>query len=203
MIIGSVYTDAVRNQWGGRNAHPTWGLDQYLAAHGYVQLTVSLRGSWGFGKSFKDGLTSYGGPDVEDIQSGARLHDESELHRSQASRSLGFELWRPAHAHVRFIRSLDSIRWEWRGRLRPMLPTLTRHRCASWVSQRVTTIRRATKHNPVYYHTEGLRDPLMIIQGTRDSTVLYSDTVALQERMIRQGKLFELVPIPGLGSQVG
>ncbi len=48
-----------------------------------------------------------------------------------------------------------------------------------------------------YYHTEGLRDPLMIIQGTRDSTVLYSDTVALQERLIRQGKLFELVPIPG------
>ncbi len=31
LIIGSVYTDAVRNQWGGRNAHPTWGLDQYLA----------------------------------------------------------------------------------------------------------------------------------------------------------------------------
>ncbi len=37
----------------------------------------------------------------------------------------------------------------------------------------------------------------MIIQGTRDSTVLYSDTVALQEKLIRQGKTFELVPIPG------
>lgn len=48
-----------------------------------------------------------------------------------------------------------------------------------------------------YYHTQGLRDPLMIIHGTKDSTVLYSDTVALQEKMIRQGKTFELVPIPG------
>jgi dipeptidyl-peptidase-4 len=37
----------------------------------------------------------------------------------------------------------------------------------------------------------------MIIHGTRDSTVLYADTVALQERMISQGKLFELVPVPG------
>ncbi len=29
-ILGSVYSDSVRNQWGGRTAHPTWGLDQYL-----------------------------------------------------------------------------------------------------------------------------------------------------------------------------
>ena len=33
-ILGSVYTDSVRNQWGGRTAHPTWGLDQYLGPGG-------------------------------------------------------------------------------------------------------------------------------------------------------------------------
>ena len=46
-ILGSVYTDSVRNQWGGRTAHPTWGLDQYLAQQGYVLLNVDMRGSWG------------------------------------------------------------------------------------------------------------------------------------------------------------
>ena len=37
----------------------------------------------------------------------------------------------------------------------------------------------------------------MIIHGTRDEVVLYSDTIALTERMIAQGKSFELVTLPG------
>jgi dipeptidyl-peptidase-4 len=42
-----------------------------------------------------------------------------------------------------------------------------------------------------------LADPLMIIHGTQDPIVLYSDTVALVERMIAQAKNFELVTVPG------
>jgi dipeptidyl-peptidase-4 len=37
----------------------------------------------------------------------------------------------------------------------------------------------------------------MIFHGTSDPIVLYSDTLALSERMIAQGKNFELVTIPG------
>jgi dipeptidyl-peptidase-4 len=37
-----------------------------------VQLNVSLAGSWGFGRAFKERLTAYGTPDIDDIQSGAR-----------------------------------------------------------------------------------------------------------------------------------
>jgi len=44
-ILGSVYTDAVRNQWSGRTAHPTWGLGQFLAQEGYILLNVDMRGS--------------------------------------------------------------------------------------------------------------------------------------------------------------
>ena len=70
-ILGSVYTDSVRNQWGGRTAHPTWGLDQHLVQQGYVLLNVDMRGSWGRGREFREGIElSYGGPDVEDLASG-------------------------------------------------------------------------------------------------------------------------------------
>ena len=47
------------------------------------------------------------------------------------------------------------------------------------------------------YHTDGLRDPLMIIHGTRDEVVLYADTMAMAQRMIAQGKMFALVTLPG------
>ena len=47
------------------------------------------------------------------------------------------------------------------------------------------------------YQTQGLADPLMLIHGTRDVVVLYSDTIALIERLIAQDKKFELVTLPG------
>ena len=47
------------------------------------------------------------------------------------------------------------------------------------------------------YHTDGLRDPLMIIHGTRDEVVLYADTMAMAQRMIAQDQMFELVTLPG------
>jgi dipeptidyl-peptidase-4 len=76
------------------------------------------------------------------------------------------------------------------------VPTGSHHKAGPG-SQPRTTFHSGYEAQSAYYPTEGLRDPLMIIQGTRDSTVLYSDTVALQERLIREGKTFEIVPVPG------
>ena len=47
-----------------------------------------------------------------------------------------------------------------------------------------------------YYHAAGLRDPLLIIHGMRDSVVLYKDTVVLVQRLIRLGKDVDLVTLP-------
>ncbi|WP_150531625.1 alpha/beta hydrolase family protein, partial [Staphylococcus aureus] len=73
VIVGSVYSDAVRNQWGGRRAHPTWGLDQYLVAQGHIVLTVNIRGSWGQGREHNQTqYESYGETDINDLESGVR-----------------------------------------------------------------------------------------------------------------------------------
>jgi dipeptidyl-peptidase-4 len=47
------------------------------------------------------------------------------------------------------------------------------------------------------YQSKGIKDPLMIIHGTRDPVVLYSDTVALTEKLIANEQMFELVTLPG------
>jgi dipeptidyl-peptidase-4 len=39
----------------------------------------------------------------------------------------------------------------------------------------------------------------MIIHGSKDSVVLYSDTIAVIEKLIAQEKMFELVTLPGSG----
>ena len=38
-----------------------------------------------------------------------------------------------------------------------------------------------------------------VIHGTKDEVVLYADTMALVEKLIDQGKTFELVSLPGTG----
>ncbi|MBT8062984.1 MAG: DPP IV N-terminal domain-containing protein, partial [Gammaproteobacteria bacterium] len=73
LIVGSVYSDSVLNQWGGRQSHPTWGLDQYLVAQGYILLNVNIRGSWGQGRKHNQGLRhGYGIVDIEDLHSGVK-----------------------------------------------------------------------------------------------------------------------------------
>ena len=47
------------------------------------------------------------------------------------------------------------------------------------------------------YQSQGIQDPVMIIHGTRDQVVLYSDTIALAERMIAREQPFELLTLPG------
>ena len=57
---------------------------------------------------------------------------------------------------------------------------------------------RYEKQSPLY-HTEGLQDPLMIIHGNRDQVVLYSDTIAVVNKLIAREQPFELVTLPGAG----
>jgi dipeptidyl-peptidase-4 len=49
------------------------------------------------------------------------------------------------------------------------------------------------------YHSAGLVDPLMIIHGTRDQVVLYSDTMAVVQDLVDREQMFELVTLPGVG----
>jgi dipeptidyl-peptidase-4 len=129
-ILGSVYNNTVRNQWGGRIAHPTWGLDQYLVQKGYVLLNVDLRQSWVHGGQFRDGIKlGYGGIDVEDLHSGVDY-----------LKTLGFVdadrvgIWGSSYGGLLTIMSLaknpECTRRAWRARRPRTCGTPISARCA-------------------------------------------------------------------------
>jgi len=193
-ILGSVYSNTVRNQWGGRTAHPTWGLDQYLAQEGYVLLNVNIRGSWGHGKAFRQGIRlDYGGIDTEDLYSGV-LYLET----------LGFVdmkrvgIWGSSYGGLLTCMSLFKKPGVYRAGVAGAPATNVFHATTGEmrVMMRPQDQPREYEKASAFNFAEGLQDHLMIIHGMRDSIVLFKDSVSLIERLIRLGKDVDFVVLP-------
>lgn len=197
LIVGSVYSDAVQNQWGGRRAHPTWGIDQYLVAQGYIVLSVNLRGSWGQGRDHNQAqLNSYGTTDINDLESGVRY-----LVAKGYADPKRVGLWGSSYGGLMTIMSLAKKPGVYAAGIAGAPATNVWHAYPSqmWIMGPPTgpdMPGRYERQSPLY-QVQGVRDPLMIVHGTRDPVVLYSDTVALTEKMIANQQMFELVPLPG------
>jgi dipeptidyl-peptidase-4 len=193
-ILGSVYNNTVRNQWGGRIAHPTWGLDQFLVQEGYVLLNVDLRQSWGHGRQFRDQIKlDYGGVDVEDLHSGVEY-----------LKTLGFidadriGIWGSSYGGLLTIMSLSKKPGVYKAGVAGAPATNMWH--ANIGEMRVMGTPqdhpKEYERSSAYSHVAGLEDHLMIIHGMRDTTVLFRDTVALVQRLILLGKDVDLVMLP-------
>lgn len=193
-ILGSVYSDTVRNQWGGRTAHPTWGLDQYLAQEGYVLLNVDVRGSEGHGSKYRQGLfQGYGVVDIEDLHSGVEY-----------LKALGFVdpdrigVWGSSYGGLMTAMSLFKKPGVYKAGVAGAPATNVFHAQPGqmWVMMDPREHRGKYEASSPLYHAAGLRDHLMIIHGMRDTVVLYKDTVVLVDRLIGLGKDIDLVTLP-------
>lgn len=199
MIVGSVYSDAVRNQWGGRTAHPTWGLDQFLVARGYIVINPGIRGSFGRGRDWnKPMLHSYGSLDIEDIQDGAqKLVDMGYADPKRIG------IWGSSYGGLMTLMSLFKKPGFYAAGIAGAPASNVAHAYPEqqWIMGPPGGADYPARYEKqsALYQSQGLADPLMIIHGSRDEVVLYADTIALAERMITQGKLFELVTLPGAG----
>jgi len=193
-ILGSVYSDTVRNQWGGRTAHPTWGLDQYLLQQGYVLLNVDVRGSEGHGAEYRQGLfQGYGVIDIEDLHSGVEY-----------LKTLGFVdadrvgVWGSSYGGLMTTMSLFKKPGVYKAGVAGAPATNVFHAQPGqmWVMMDPRDHREKYEASSPCYHAAGLRDRLMIIHGMRDTVVLYKDTVVLVDRLIGLGKDVDLVTLP-------
>jgi dipeptidyl-peptidase-4 len=198
LIVGSVYSDTVRNQWGGRTAHPTWGLDQYFVSQGYLVLSVNVRGSWGQGSLFRSSRKEFGGIDVDDLESGVRyLVSQGNVDSSRVGiwgSSYGglmtaMSLFKKPELYVAGIAGAPATNvWHaFPGEMRVMGEPKGDDYPGRYERQSALT------------YADDLQDPLMIIHGTKDHVVLYADSIALSEKLIAHGKSFELVTMPGVG----
>jgi dipeptidyl-peptidase-4 len=193
-ILGSVYSNTVHNQWGGRVAHPTWGLDQYLAQQGYILLNVDIRGSLGYGKAFRQKLAlGYGGIDVEDLYSGAKFLG-----------TLGYVdmarvgIWGSSYGGLLTTTALFTKPGVFKAGVAGAPATSLFHA----LTGEMRTMMAPQDHQQefakasAFLKSAGLADHLMIIHGMRDEIVLFQDSVTLEQRLILQGKDVQLVPLP-------
>lgn len=193
-ILGSVYSNTVRNQWGGRVAHPTWGLDQYLAQQGYILLNVDIRGSLGYGKAFRQKLAlDYGGIDVEDLSNGVKFLG-----------TLGYVdmarvgIWGSSYGGLLTTTSLFTKPGLYKAGVAGAPATSLFHA----LTGEMQTMMAPQDHPKEYANASaflksaGLTDHLMIIHGMRDEIVLFQDSVALEQRLILQGKDVQMVVLP-------
>jgi dipeptidyl-peptidase-4 len=196
-ILGSVYTDVVRNQWGGRTAHPTWGLDQLLAQEGYILLTVDVRGSWGRGREHRRGIRlDYGGMDIEDLESGVRfLETLGTVDMDRVG------IWGSSYGGLMTTMSLFKKPGLYAAGIAGAPATNVWHALSGQMA-----VMLAPEDSPAEYadsspfmHADGLEDPLMIIHGMQDRVVLFKDTMALVQRLILLGKDVDLVTLPASG----
>ena len=196
LIVGSVYSNTVRNQWG-RGVTPAWGLDHTLVGSGYLVLKVNVRGSWGQGKKFASGLIrDYGGIDTDDIESGVRyILAQGYVDPKRVG------IWGSSYGGLMTLMSLFKKPGFYACGIAGAPATNVAHAYPSqmWVMGEPNgeDFPARYERQSALYQTQGLADPLMIIHGTRDVVVLYSDTIALTERLIANDKKFELVTLPG------
>ena len=199
MVVGSVYSDGLLNQWGGRAAHPSWGIDQYLAARGFVVVSPEIRGSFGRGREWNRAmLNSYGTQDIEDIADCVKTL--TDLGYADPKR---VGIWGSSYGGLMTLMSLFKKPGFYAAGFAGAPATNVWHAYPEqgWImglTEGEDFIDRYRKQSALF-HSAGLKDPLTILHGTKDEVVLYADTLALVEKLIAQGKSFELVTLPGTG----
>jgi dipeptidyl-peptidase-4 len=193
-ILGSVYSNTVHNEWGGRIYHPTWAIDQFLAQQGYVIMNVDISGSSGHGKAFRQRIREdYGGVDVEDLQSGVRyLVSQGYVDEQRVG------IWGSSYGGLLTTMSLFSKPGVYRAGVAGAPATSLFHAQTGEMRTMMAPQDepQAYAHSSPFLRSGGLRDHLLIIHGMRDDTVLYKDTVSLEQRLILQARDVDVVTLP-------
>ena len=193
-ILGSVYSNTVHNQWGGRIFHPTWAIDQYLAQQGYVILNVDISGSSGYGKLFRQRIgQDYGGIDVDDLYSGVQYliaQGFVDPHR--------VGIWGSSYGGLLTSMSLFTHPGVYQAGVAGAPATSLFHAQTGEMRTMMAPQDHMAQYakSSAFLKSGGLEDHLLILHGMRDQTVLFKDSVTLEQRLILQGKDIRLVALP-------
>jgi dipeptidyl-peptidase-4 len=193
-ILGSVYSNSVHNQWGGRIFHPTWGLDQYLAQQGYVIMNIDISGSSGYGKNFRQRIAQdYGGVDVEDLYSGVKyLVGQGYVDEQRVG------IWGSSYGGLLTATSLFVHPDVYKAGIAGAPATSLFHALTGEMRTMMAPQDHRTQYakSSAFLKSEGLKDHLMIIHGMKDQVVLFKDSVTLEQRLILEGRDVTLTVLP-------
>ena len=196
-VIGSVYSNAVLNQWGGRDAHPTWGVDQYLVQEEkYVLMNVDISGSLGFGRKFREDMyQGYGVVDIQDLEAAA-LYLKSLPYILPDK----IGIWGSSYGGLLTLMSLFKKPGLFACGIAGAPASNVYHAFPGQMEvMKSADDRKAYEASSAYFWSQGAKSPLMIIHGVVDTTVLFMDSVSLVRKMIREGKDVDFVVLPDAG----
>lgn len=193
-IVGSVYSNTVLNQWGGRDSHPTWGLDQYLVqVENYVLMNVDIRGSLGFGRKFReDMLKGYGVVDIQDLKAAALFLKSLPYIMPE---KIG--IWGSSYGGLLTLMSLFKNPDLFACGIAGAPASNVFHAFPGQMEvMKSVDDKKAYQDSSAYFWSQGLEVPVMIIHGVLDTTVLFMDSMNLMQKMIREGKDVDFVVLP-------
>ncbi|MEO7051396.1 MAG: prolyl oligopeptidase family serine peptidase [Rhodanobacter sp.] len=194
VILGSVYSNSVHNDWGGRVFHPTWGLDQFLAQQGFVIMNVDISGSAGYGKAFRQRIREdYGGVDVDDLYSATRY-----LIAQGYADPGRIGIWGSSYGGLLTAMSMFRYPDVYKAGVAAAPATSLFHAQTGEMQVMMAPQGREAQYakSSAFLHSGDLKGHLMLLHGMRDDVVLFKDSVTLYERLILQGKNVDLVVLP-------
>jgi dipeptidyl-peptidase-4 len=190
VIFGGVYSNTVRNRWGGLSGT----LNQYLVQHGYIVVQADVRGSVGYGRAFREAfLMDYGGKDLDDLQ--AVVDGLKTLPYVDGTR-LG--IWGSSYGGLLTVYALLKRPGMFAAGVAgaPAVDPFAFGPDDVAITRSPRTHPEAFVRGSALSLGENLRDHLLIIHGLMDDVVPFRTTMALAERLMLLGKDFDLATAP-------
>jgi dipeptidyl-peptidase-4 len=191
VLFGPVYSNTVRNRWGGL----TGTLQQALVQRGYIVVQADVRGSVGYGRAFREAfLMDYGGRDLDDL---AAVADGLKALPYVDGERMG--IWGSSYGGLLSVYALLK---------RPAMFQVGVAGAPAtdpfaFGPDDVAITRSPQTHPDAFVRGSAqqlgadLRGHLMIVHGMMDDVVPFRTTLTLVERLMLLGKDVDLVTAPG------
>ena len=176
-----------------------YAMNQYLAARGFIVLSVNYRSGIGYGLNFREALNfgNSGGSEFNDVMGAGLYMAVATGRRSQTHRRVG-----------RILRRLSDRAWRSPepATYSPQAWTCTASRTGAFVEiassphlngDQLREIERTALQSSPLADVKSWRSPVLLIHGDDDRNVAFNQTERLVEALRAQGVDFEELIFPG------
>ncbi|RYG31698.1 S9 family peptidase, partial [bacterium] len=189
-LVSGIYADSGKMPWGGF-------FENYAAMElGMVVLKVDFRSSWGYGSAFNSGYNGRMGLiDVDEAVAAKKfLAARSEVRADRVG------IWGWSYGGYLTLMTLLTKPGEFDAGV-AVAPVTDWKSYNEWYTRRRLGLVKDDKDkiyektSPITY-ASGLKDNLLMVHGILDDNVLFQDTARMEQRLIDNGKYFELMAYP-------